>query len=140
MLGLEVQSGKWTRVFFGIFEDIKLGTEIGGVVGTADQGAASYVAKSFIERDLLVFGKAVWMDVFDDGQVAWCGAQVLAEGQNSDIGSEEVIHRRKNFFGHFAETEHEATLGSNFAIDHSFGFFQNSKAAMILGARANKRC
>ena len=67
MLGLEIEASQWACMFFGIFEDIELRAEIGGVVGTADEWAAGYVAEAFFEGDLFVFGKAIGVDVFDDG-------------------------------------------------------------------------
>lgn len=138
MLGLEVETREWASVFFRVFEDIKLGAEVGRVVRAAHERATRNVTEAFIERNLLVFGKSIGVDVFDDGQVAWRGAQVLAEGQNGDIGGKEVVHGGEDFLVHFAQAKHESALGGDFSADHCFGFFQNCETAVILRTRANE--
>ena len=62
--------------FFG---EVEFRFEVGGVVGTADEWAGSDVAEAFAFGDDLEVGELVRVDVLDDREVLFRGAEVLSE-------------------------------------------------------------
>ncbi len=85
MLWSEFQSGDGAEVSFDGVQNIEFGAEIGGMVGRTDEWTGGAVAEAFVEGDLFVFRKLIWVDVFDDWQMFRRWAEVLAEGEDGDV-------------------------------------------------------
>ena len=100
------------------------------------------MAEAFLHGDLLVVLEGVGMDVADHREMLRAGAQVLTEGEDGDAVLKEVVHGLEELVFFFAEAEHEAALGGDFAAEldgHFLGAFQDVEAARIHGAAAHER-
>ena len=122
-----------------VLGEVEFRFEVGGVVGAADEGAGGDVAEALAFGDDLEVGELVRVDVFDDGEVLFRRAEVLAEGEDGDAGVAEVVHGLEDFGFGFAEAEHDAAFGGDLAAGHFFGAFEDVETAVVLGAAADER-
>ena len=89
--------------------------EIGvGVVGTAGQRTRRDKPKAFGAGEGSVFGELVRRDEGLDCGVLDGGLQVLADGQEVDIGDAQVVHDLHELGAGLAETDHQAGFGEYF--------------------------
>lgn len=127
MFGSEFEAGLCTEIGFDGIEDVEFWFEIGGVVGGTNEGAGGAVAEAFGDGNLFIFGEFIRVDEVDDWKMFRCGAEVLAEGEDSDVVGEEVVHGGEDFLMAFAEAEHDAGFGGDVATDHFLGLFQDGE-------------
>src|SRR5438876_230928 len=109
--------------------------KIGSVVRAAYQRTGGDVEKTFSARDVTVITELLRRNVFNDRQMFWSRAQILAHGQDLTAHLTQIVHRLKEFRLFFAQAEHHAALGDNTRSEF-LRPAQNSQGRPILRARA----
>src|SRR5207249_8944955 len=113
--------------------------KIGSVVRAAYQRTGGDVEKTFSARDVTVITELLRRNVFNDRQMFWSRAQILAHGQDLTAHLTQIVHRLKEFRLFFAQAEHHAALGDNTRSEF-LRPAQNSQGRPILRARAYHWC
>ena len=107
-----------------------------GVIGAAHEGTGFDVGEAEGGSGGAVFGELLGWDVAQDGEVFGRGAEVLAEGEDVDLGGAEVAHDGLHFVHGLAEAEHEAGFGGDVGAE-ALGISQHVEGTFVGGAEAD---